>query len=111
MQIIPYLLLTVRVKLPIGLSQQTKKPTHMTLETLLVSVGVLGSLQAAWLVLKNLEARTVSGSTAWVQSDEDFAIESETDRAARRMKKDFDLARAKSIMGMVGEFGAEPMKI
>ena len=83
----------------------------MTLETLLVSVGVLGSLQAAWLVLKNLEARTVNGSTAWVQSDEDFAIESETDRSARRMKKDFDLARAKSIMGMVGEFGAEPMKI
>jgi hypothetical protein len=84
----------------------------MTLETLLVSVGVLGSLQAAWLVLKNMEVRTVNGTPAYVSSDDsDFVVESATDRAARRMKKDFDLARAKSIMGMVGEFGAAPMKI
>jgi hypothetical protein len=84
----------------------------MSLETLILSVGVLGALQAAWLVLKNAEARTVNGPTAWVSSDEsDLVIESKTDRAARRMKKDFDLARAKGIMGMVGEFGAKPMKI
>jgi hypothetical protein len=93
------------------LSQQ-QGTTIMSLETLIVSVGVLGSLQAAWLVLKNLEARTVNGTPAYVPSDEsDFVVESKTDRAARRMKKDFDLARAKSIMGMVGEFGQAPMKI
>ena len=85
----------------------------MTLETLILSVGVLGALQAAWLVLKNGEARTANGpATSWVSSDEsDFVIESKTDRAARRMKKDFDIARAKGIMSMVGEFGAKPMKI
>ena len=84
----------------------------MSLETLIVSVGVLGSLQAAWLVLKNMEARTVNGTPAYVSSDEsDFVVESQTDRAARRMKKDFDLARAKSIMGMVDQFGQAPMKI
>jgi len=85
----------------------------MTLETLILSVGVLGALQAAWLVLKNGEARTVNGpTTAWVSTDDsDFVIESKADRAARRMKKDFDIARAKGIMSMVGEFGAKPMEI
>ena len=84
----------------------------MSLETLIVSVGVLGSLQAAWLVLKNLEARTVNGTPAYVPSDEsDFVVESKTDRAARRMKKDFDLARAKSIMGVASQFADKNLEL
>ncbi len=83
----------------------------MTLESLILSVGVLGALQAAWLVLKNGQARTVNGPTAWVSADEsDFVVESETDRAAGRMKKDFDLARAKGIMAITEQFGHAPMK-
>ncbi len=83
----------------------------MSFETLILSVGVLGALQAAWLVLRNMEAKTVTGSPVWVSSDEsDFVVASETERAARRMKKDFDLARAKSIMAMTEQFGHAPMK-
>jgi hypothetical protein len=111
MQFIPYFLLTIRAKLPIGYLN-TKELTNMSLETLILSVAVLGSLQAAWLVLKNMEARTVNGTPAYVTSDEsDFVVESATDRAARRMKKDFDLARAKSVMSLVEQFGQTPMKI
>jgi hypothetical protein len=52
MQFIPYFLLTIRAKLPIHYLN-TKELTNMSLETLILSVAVLGSLQAAWLVLKN----------------------------------------------------------
>jgi hypothetical protein len=76
----------------------------MTLETLIASVGVLGALQTGYVMLKNMEARTVNGPTAWAASDDDFVVESETDRAARQMKADFDLARAKSIMATASQF-------
>ena len=83
----------------------------MTLETLILSVAVLGIFQIAYRALKNMEAHTVNGAPAWSSQDEsDFVIESETDRAARRMKSDFDLARAKSIMGMTAQFGEKPLK-
>ncbi len=83
----------------------------MTLETLILSVAVLGTLQIAYRALKNMEARTVNGAPAWSSPDEsDFVIESETDRAARRMKKDFDLDRAKSIMAMAEQFAANQAK-
>ena len=36
----------------------------MTLETLFLSVGVLGALQFGYVVLKNMETKTVSGSPA-----------------------------------------------
>lgn len=111
MQIIPCFLLTVRAKLPIGLSQQRESNSLMTLETLILSVAVLGTLQIAYRALKNMEARTVNGAPAWSSPDEsDFVIESETDRAARRMKKDFDLDRAKSIMAMAEQFAANQAK-
>jgi Tfp pilus assembly protein PilV len=77
----------------------------MSLETLILSVGLLGALQVAYRTLKNMEARTVTGSSAWnADGASDFFLETDEDRAARQMKKDFDLARAKGIMAMASEF-------
>ena len=84
----------------------------MTLETLIASAGLLGALQTGYLVLKNMEARTVNGAPIWSAEDNsDFVVESKTDRAARQMKKDFDLARAKSIMATASQFGDRKLTI
>ena len=65
----------------------------MSLETLLVSVGILGALQGTYLVLKNMGN---SSSASYSDTLED--------RAARKMKTDFEIARAKAIMAMASEF-------
>jgi hypothetical protein len=105
MQIIPYFLLTLRVKLPIGYHNK-QGITDMSLETLLVSVGILGALQGAYLVLKNMEARTVTGPAMWASTQGSYHENLEA-RAESRMKKDFEIARAKAIMAMAGEFAAK----
>jgi hypothetical protein len=81
----------------------------MTLETLLASVGVLGALQAAYLYVRTAEAKPVDGPSMW-SDDSDFVVVSDEDRAARKMKREFDIARAKSIMAMAGEFAGSPAK-
>ncbi len=85
----------------------------MTLETLILSVGALATLQAAYLVLKRMEARPAGGSPAWNTESDSFSFfeESATDTAARKMKSDFDLARAKSIMGVVSQFADKKMEL
>jgi len=83
----------------------------MSLETLIASVGLLAALQFGYVVLKNMGTRTVEGPTVWASDESDFVIESATDRAARRMKKDFDISRAKSIMSLAEQFAQPAMKI
>ncbi len=65
----------------------------MSLETLLVSVGILGALKGAYLVLKTMDT---TSSASYGNSLEG--------RGARKVKNDFEIARAKAIMGMASEF-------
>ncbi len=78
----------------------------MTLETLIASLGVLGALQAAYLYVKGLEVQTTEGRSTW-SDDSDFQVESDESRMARKLRKNFDIARGKSIMAMAAEF-ADP---
>ncbi len=84
----------------------------MTLATLAACVGVLGALQALYLIVKNMEvARQTDGSSMWTTGEGAFFDESdETERNAARMKKDFDLARAKAIMAMASHFATNKAK-
>ncbi len=75
----------------------------MSLETLLVSFGILGALQGAYLVVKNMEARTANGPSLWSASSDAYC-ETQQERAERKMKKEFEIARAKAIMAMASEF-------
>ncbi len=79
----------------------------MTFTTLIASVGVLAALQAAYLFLKSMEARTVGGPAGWSSvEDDDFDL-SEDEKHAREMKKKFEIARAKAIMAMANEFASQ----
>jgi len=70
----------------------------MTLETLLASIGVLGTIQFAYMMLKNAESRSVDDSSAWGED------------SSSRMKQDFEIARAKEIMRIASEFGVSKAK-
>ncbi len=82
----------------------------MTLDTLIFSVGVLGALQAGYVLLKRTEARTADGPAMYESSSESFFLDTDEDKSARSMKKDFDLARAKSIMATANEFATPRTK-
>jgi predicted oxidoreductase len=59
--------------------------------------------------VKNAEAKTADGPSMWSDGS-DFYVESTESREARRMKKQFDLARAKGIMSMAAEFADRQAK-
>ena len=83
----------------------------MTLETLIASLGVLATLQLAYRALKTMEAKPVEGPSVYETSDSfSFFETSDTEKSARRMKKDFDLARAKAIMAIAEEFADRTAK-
>jgi len=76
----------------------------MTLTTLIASVGFLAALQAAYLYLRSMEARTAGGPGMWATIEDDEFDLSDDEKHARDMKKKFEIARAKAIMGMAEEF-------
>jgi hypothetical protein len=83
----------------------------MSLTTLIACVGCLGALQAAYLFVKSMDAKPVDGpSSSWGVADSNFFEESEETKNARKMKKNFEIARAKAIMAMASEFAETKAK-
>ncbi len=79
----------------------------MTLATLSACVGVLGALQALYLFVKNMEAaKQADGPSMWTSAgDASFDGSDDQERETeRRMKKNFEIARAKAIMAMDSQF-------
>jgi hypothetical protein len=85
----------------------------MTLETLILSVAALAALEIAYLVYKRTETKLAGGPSQWSTEIDAFSFfeASETDKAASRMKDDFDLARAKSIMGIASQFADKKIEL